>query len=104
MRFEGFHEDHELPVKRGDTVTIRKGTSIKTTHPTKKEIVAGRTYTVKINHILNGTSEANWEFNTWTQKYEEVRKPLSNPSVRWAGAGGYWYEVDVNDIPEFIKG
>jgi len=27
-----------------------------------------------------------------------VLLPLSNPSVRWPGEGGYWCEVDINDV------
>ncbi len=28
-----------------------------------------------------------------------IRLPLSNPMVRWAGAGGYWSSVDINLVP-----
>lgn len=38
--------------------------------------------------------------NETTGKYEEVRTPIDNPTVRWPGEGGYWFEVDINDIPE----
>jgi hypothetical protein len=25
-----------------------------------------------------------------------------NPTVQWAGAGGYWTWADMNDIPEAV--
>jgi len=40
----------------GDLVTILKGTAIKTTHPQFPTKTAGRTYKVKVNHVLNGWS------------------------------------------------
>ena len=30
--------------------------------------------------------------------------PTSNPKVVWVGSGGYWKEVDINDIPEIVEG
>lgn len=27
-----------------------------------------------------------------------VYLPICNPTVRWAGAGGYWHEADINDV------
>ena len=30
----------------------------------------------------------------------DMRIPLSSPSVRWAGTGGYWSEADINDLLE----
>jgi hypothetical protein len=95
VKYIGYHEDHELPLKDGDVVTILKGTPIKTTHPTKKARVAGRTYKVKINHILNGTT-----ITVLNRNRGEELGPRTNPSVRWPGEGGYWFEVDINLIPE----
>lgn len=40
------------PIQKGDTVTIPKGTYIRSTHPTRSAWAAGRTYKVKINHVL----------------------------------------------------
>jgi len=31
-------------------------------------------------------------------KYQNVWLHLNNPSVRWAGSGGYWCEADINDV------
>lgn len=86
MRYIGYHEDKEIPVKAGDSVTIRKGVEIRTTSPGARTKIAGRTYKITVHHILNGCTH--------------LGEVLSNPSVRWAGSGGYWSDVDINDIPE----
>ncbi len=105
-RFEGFHNDEDLPVKKGDTVTIMKGTVIKTLMPSMnggyRTKLAGRTYKVKVDHILNGM--------TFTEEFVrnrgngETAGHKQNPSVRWPGTGGYWFSVDINDIPEAQNG
>ena len=95
-RFEGFHETGALPVKRGDTVTILKGTTIHTTMPRPEDRtrVARKTYKIRVDHVLNGTSDTRLVDGVC------VATPTSSPSVRWPGVGGYWHEVDINDIPE----
>lgn len=97
-RFEGYHDENELPVKKGDTVTIVKGTTIRTMLPSMnggyKTKVAGRTYKVKVDHILNGMNRPVG------QKNHNASYPVQSPSVRWPGTGGYWFQVDLNDIPE----
>lgn len=45
-QFIGYHEDGDLPIKKGDMVTILKGTTIRSTHPQMRTKVAGRTYKV----------------------------------------------------------
>lgn len=101
-KFIGYHDDHELPLKKGQQVTIKKGTTIRSMHPdpAKKVKVAGKTYKIYVDHLLPGRSETEWQEDPETGKHEQVRKPLENPSVRWPGEGGYWCEVDINDIPE----
>lgn len=100
-RFEGYHDQHDLPVKKGDRVTIRKGTVIRTTHPQRSpSYIAGRTYKVTIHHMMEGSSDTKHEWDEAAQKYREVRIPRDNPSVNWPGEGGYWCWVDLNEIPE----
>jgi hypothetical protein len=82
-KFEGYIPDHELPIKRGDTVTIPKGTLVKNVRT--GVTIAGRTYKVKVDHFISGMT------------HDQVKIP---PKVCWAGSGGYWSEVDINDIPE----
>lgn len=98
-RFEGYYRDDELPLKDGDIVTILKGTRIKTTMPRAEDKVryAKRTYKVRINHLLNGTTIT---IQNRGRDFDLPLGPLTNPSVRWGGTGGYWFSVDINDIPE----
>lgn len=132
---KGFHHDDELPIKPGDTVVVPKGTKIRTMGPVREKI-AGRTYTVKVNHLLNGRSfcigYVHGGVNTPETRHacgmdrydiEHIVKlyggtpdrllnhpdvvvrdghylflPIEPPTVRWAGTGGYWYEVDINVV------
>jgi hypothetical protein len=96
MTYEGYHEDHDLPVKRGQTITIRKGVTVKVMRPVDGRLrlvkkTAGRTYKVRVHHIINGSTT-----------YSSGVPNLQNPSLCWAGAGGYWHEVDINDVPEAL--
>lgn len=88
--FLGYHEDEDMPVKRGDMVTIVKGTMVKTVGKAPKP--AGRTYQVKVDHTLCGSAR-------YRNHREEVFE-MTNPKVCWPGPGGYWSEADLNDIPE----
>ncbi len=84
-QYIGYHDDNTLPIKPGQTVTIRLGTLIRRNG---KDYRAGCTYEVKVDHVLNGCTDTHRSVNT------------RNPSVRWPGSGGYWSAVDVNLIPE----
>lgn len=93
MKYQGHVP--ELPIKRGDTVTIVKGVTIR--HRGEK-ITAKRTYKVVVSHILNGVtnSEHDRAYNS-----RHGRETIdTNPTIVFAGRGGYWSEVDINDIPE----
>lgn len=96
IKFAGYHDEKDLPIRRGMTVTIVKGTPIRHRGET---VIAKRTYKVKVNHIMNGTTDAYYD---WERK-ERVKVPQSNPSVVWPGKGSYWSEVDINFIPEAQK-
>lgn len=91
-KFVGCYDDDELPIKPGDMVTIKKGTLVRSLHHGNKP--AGRTYKVKVDHILNGT--------TTRRNHRGEEFICTNPSIRWAGTGGYWSTVDINDIPEAV--
>lgn len=52
--FYGFCEQYELPIKQDDVVVIKKGIMVKTVGRLEKP--AGKTYKVKVNHILSGQS------------------------------------------------
>lgn len=98
MKYVGFHEPSELPIKRGDMVTIRKGVIIKTVGRDLK--LAGKTYKVKVDHILPGSSNTEHVWDEGSRSYKQVLIPLTSPLVVWAGPGGYWSHVDINEIPE----
>ena len=103
MKFIGYHSNSELPVKPGDTVTIQKGVTVRTVLPKSFEegfyvhkVKARRSYKIKVSHVLNGTTR-------YKDLPENERSRCTNPSVVWAGRGGYWREVDINDVPEAIE-
>lgn len=88
----GTHEK-DLPVKRGQVVTIKKGTITKTIGKDPKP--AGRTYSVKVDHTISG-SQAYWDHHCiWGQK--TLIWPTA-PQVCWAGTGGYWTNAELNDV------
>ena len=80
----GYNRLEKLPVKRGDTVTIPKGTLIKTTSP-KEMISAKKDYRVVVAAVDQGC---------------DYPEHFCNPEIVWVGRGGYWYRADINDIYE----
>jgi len=99
-RFVGYHERFVLPLQKGDVVTIRRGTTIRTTHPRRgPSYVAGRSYKVTVHSLMTGSSD-----RTPGPNGEVVLTPRDNPAVQWPGDGGYWCWVDINDIPETAAG
>lgn len=83
MKYVGYHNRSLLPVKAGDSVLIRKGVVVRYRGQSKP---SGRTYRVNVDHVLSGMTDGDKQIN---------------PSVRWAGAGGYWAEADINDVLTF---
>ena len=75
-------------------VRIPKGTRFWTTHPSASQAVggdnhkvAGRTYEVDVHRVSEG-----W-VDTWVRD-----GVLHQPTVTWAGAGGYWCEVPLTAV------
>lgn len=95
-KYNGYIEDSQLPIKPGQTVTIRKGATVRSTAPKRKLYTAGKTYKVKVDHVLNGRGDPRLPVND----PDVNRYGIESPSVRWAGPGGYWCWVDLNEIPE----
>ena len=106
-----------LPVKAGDVVTIPRGTVAKTMHPNRNQYVTARAQKVRVNHTMPGQSYAfsmigEREARDFGLDMDQLRKMraedhklfrdsyhhVSNPAVCWAGTGGYWCEVDINDV------
>lgn len=100
-KFEGYCDTHSLPIKQGMTVTIRKGVMVKTVYKEAKP--AGKTYKIKVHHILPGRTKIHHlQESIPPYNFMEVKEHLDNPKLVWAGPGGYWSEVDINDVPEAI--
>jgi hypothetical protein len=95
VKFFGQFDESELPVKKGMMVTIRKGTVIHTTDAKQRQKIATKTYKVKIDHTLPGV--------TRHINYHQETVDFQNPRVRWVGTGGFWYDVDINEIPEALS-
>ena len=92
-KFIGYCE--KLPIMSGDKVTIKKRVIVRSRGENKP---AGRTFTVQVHHVLNGYKPDAAEI-----AYQERHGNTAvgwNPKVVWPGSGGYWCEVDMNDIPE----
>lgn len=75
--FMGHCPQSGLPIKRGMTVTIPKGTMVKTIGKAAKP--AGRTYKVTVDHIMEGS-------NGWSEGRDNTH-PMMNPKIVWPGAG-----------------
>lgn len=108
-KYIGYHNDAVLPIKRGQTVTIKKGTKIRCM--LRGDVVAGRTFKIQVHHLMPGCSYhknliTECDLRVLGMTFEEVRNypeefiPQKNPEVCWPGRGGYWQSVDINDVPE----
>lgn len=94
-RHTGYHDDSELPFKRGDRVRVKAGAILHTTlpDPSKKELVNKRARTVTVNHVDNGMSE----HIRYGDNGEDIWRHLHDPGVVWPGAGGYWHSAKMSD-------
>lgn len=80
----------ELPfLEKGMKVRIPKGTPIWTTLASKEKKLAGKNQTVNIHDIFKGYICSGY--------------PERNPEISWAGTGGYWHHVDVNNIEIWVE-
>jgi len=118
MEFVGYCPNQKLPFGPGAMVIIPKGTTFTSTHPQKHSGVTKKTMKIRVNHILPGCEipESEKEYrrnhgrNVDDLKTKEVERKypwgilketvyvVSNPEVRWAGTGGYWFGVDINAV------
>ena len=93
--------DVDVRERAGNPIRVRieKGTRIYGTFPAsdkdqrndngRRYKVAGRSYWVSAHRVDGGTARRD---------YEQVH--VHNPEMNWAGAGGYWHYIDMNDIVE----
>lgn len=91
MKYEGYCEPSELPIKKFDWVRIPKGTPV--TQARKGTKPAGKAYTVQVDHVLPGRTDI----------VNEEKVHVTNPKVRWPGESGYWCEVDINLVVKVAK-
>ena len=70
-------------INRGDIVTIRKGSIVRSLHPKKGNYQLRRNQTVKVHLFLRG------------YEYEGKIYPAE---ISWSGTGGYWCYARRADI------
>ncbi len=91
-KYIGYHADlSSLPIQKGDTVLIKKGTKYHSMRDGGYHI-AGKSYKVLIDHVVHGAQ--------YTHDGEDI---VINSQLTWAGTGKYWNRVDINDV-EKAKG
>lgn len=97
-RYESTHyPDDEIHIKPGDRVHVPRGVLVKTTAPGEDILITKRSQTVTVHHVLPGSVGS-------AHPYKPGRKVAGTPpKVVWAGAGGYWKEVDINDVEKVMR-
>lgn len=91
MKLIGYVE--KLPIQSGDKILVPKGVVIRYRSQSKP---AKRTHHVVVHHVLNGYTPDEAEKAYQKRHGGEANK--FNPTVVWAGSGGYWCEADMNDV------
>lgn len=121
MTYLGYHNDAALPIKQGQEIIIPAGVTVRSCG-SRGAYVTKRAQKVKVRMLMPGQSvparlalndrdyyntldARGYDFaiikalrDTNDMEYYSLMVPISNPSVTWAGAGGYWCDVDINDI------
>jgi hypothetical protein len=80
-----FLPNEKMPFRQGNRIRIPAGTVVDSTHPRRKRFTLTRAHTIVVNHTLPGIG------------YPDSLDRKS-PRVCWPGTGGYWCEVDINDL------
>jgi hypothetical protein len=94
-RHMGYHDDHELPIRRGQCVRLRAGAVLRTTlpDPDKRSLVNKRSRVITVMSIHNGRSK----HVGYNDKMEDLWQHLDEPQVVWPGTGGYWHYANMSD-------
>lgn len=92
-KYVGYHPTDTLPIQPGHKVVIPAGVVVKSTNPSKREYITIRKQTIKVNHTICGSIALPWDKDGQT----------FNPTVNWAGTGGYWCWVDINDVLQVME-
>lgn len=72
---------------KGTVVTLRRGSVVRSTSPSKEEYTLSREQKVKVRNFYEGYPE--------TCGY-----PGRPAEITWAGTGGYWCWTDANNVVE----
>jgi hypothetical protein len=124
--FLGHHDESKLPIRAGQEVVIPKGITIRSFHPKRKVRVSTRAQRVRVHHVLGGMDTrclhvAKWDrgrhpgcedlaYDAYCDEVSndrrsplrdnvyDMRAPISNPEIVWAGEGSYWCWADINDV------
>ena len=83
-------ESTRLPFGKSDMVRVKKGSVVRSTHPGYDSKVLTRAQNVTVNHVLKGINPQRDCPNG------------KEPTVVWAGTGGYWHEASIFDC-ELVK-
>lgn len=105
---------------RGDRIRVLVGVEVSSTHPSRKRWTTRRSQVVRVAHELAGRYVTVQEvldehsdalikqgfdlskLEAWkrdnSMEFYRMMVCIDPPSVRWAGAGGYWCEVPVNAV------
>lgn len=92
----GYHEDAELPIRRGDRVRVRAGAEIWTTlpDPARKRFTLARSRVVTVHSMDCGRSDVAG----YAAGGEPMWRHLDDPGVCWVGTGGYWHHAKLADV------
>lgn len=74
------------PFRKGDTLTLPKGTVVHSTNPSKRQYTLQRAQTITVFSSCSG-----WVV---TDRVGE-RGAVYLPTLTWPGTGGYWCDVQV---------
>lgn len=91
-RHSGYHEDEELPIKRGDRVRLRAGAELRTTRAART-LINKRSRIVTVHSVECGRSIPTG----YADNGEPTWRHLADPSICWVGSGGYWHHARLED-------
>jgi len=90
-KLKGYHGLNIPGISQGQMVRIPKDVYVSTTK-TNGDSITTRSQIIKVINIMPGSTD-----NIYLPESRFYTKE-QNSSVCWAGTGGYWKEVEINDI------
>lgn len=86
----------EKPIKKGDTVIIKRGAVILSMNPKytrENPKIARRDYKVVVHDVHSGYISSHWH----PHKHDSVETHREQ-NICWPGDGGYWCYLDTKDV------